>query len=349
VIGKTIGIGLVLGLAISGLALELASPVVFLPNETLVVYTEPGESLPQVKACSVPVSVDWRKSSLPDGRIRWETILSGFPPGLWEVFTDRGSASFFLVSPLFAIVEILTQTKRLVKIETSAKEIYAGWASPPHTALFLIPYACSTPEIWPQFEVENERTFRSAKLQVAPGTRLRLFIPDVLPQLSAVEVVPNSTLAIGFSGPFSAFAEFLLRPNLALFSLPKGWKAFPVSMEACCPPSRQDFVPWWIVQVGSIPGIYKLELTLSSPHDPTFVLVAETEVKIVEKLSPKVVIGHWNVRENTLDFTQPYAITYDRLRWAASLMGQPIPYTNAVMTPELWQELAEEWADSSTQ
>jgi len=62
-----------------------------------------------------------------------------------------------------------------------------------------------------------------------------------------------------------------------------------------------------------------------------------------------VVIGHWNVGENALDLKQPYAITYERLFWAASLMGQPIPYTDAVMTPELWRELAEEWANLSAQ
>jgi len=346
---KILGIGLVLGLAISGLALELASPVVLLPNEPLVVYTEPCESPPQLKACSAPVILEWKRTSLPDGRTRWETILSGFTPGFWEVSTNKGSVTFLLVSPLFGIVEILTQEERLVEIRTSAGETYAGWATPQNSTLFIIPYACLGPEIWPENVVQGERTFRPQKLTLFPGTRIRLFIPNVLPELSSEEVLPGSTIAIGFSAPFSALVDFLFEPNLASFSLPEGWNAFPAPMEPGCPPLHRDFIPWWVVQVGSTPGIYKLSLSLRSPENPAFAILAEAEVKVVEKLSPKVVIGHWNVQENVLDLTQPYAITYERLLWAASLMGQPIPYTDTVMTPELWQELAKEWANSSAQ
>lgn len=341
---KTLGIGLVLGLAISGLALELGSPFVLLPNEPLVVYTELNESPPQLQACSAPVTVEWKRTSLPSGRIRWETILSGFSPGFWGVATDKGSATFLLISPFFGIVEILTQEERLVEIKTSAGETYAGWTAPKNSTLFIIPYACLEPAIWPENVAQGETAFRPQKLTIFPGMRIRLFIPNFLPQLSSEEVLPGSTLAIGFSAPFSALGEFLLEPNLASLSLPEDWKAFPAPMEPCCPPLHQDFIPWWIVQVGSTPGIYKLSLILRSPQNPAFTLVAEAEVRVVEKLSPKVVIGHWNVKENVLDFTQRYAITYERLLWAATLMGQPIPYTNAVMTPELWQELAEEWA-----
>lgn len=338
------GLALVLGLAISGLALELASPPVLLPSEPLVVYTEPGESPPILKVSGISVAVKWKSFLSPDGRIRWETNLSGLSPGLWKVATDKGSIPFVLVRSFSGIVEVLAQEEKLVKLRTSTGESYAGWSFPTKPAIFIIPNARQMLQIWPEVEAEG---FRPQKLSLAPNTRIRLFIPSVFPSVSSSEVLPESIFAIGFSAPFSAVADFLLTPELVTIRVPEDWKVSPAPLEDDCPPSVREFLPLWLIKVGSHTGTYNVVLIMKNPENPAYTFSTEAEIKVVDKLPPKQVVGHWDVENTRADFSRPYAITYERLLWAISLLGKEIPHTGTTMTRELLEELAREWAGSA--
>jgi len=72
--------------------------------------------------------------------------------------------------------------------------------------------------------------------------------------------------------------------------------------------------------------------------------VVSTKVRVVEKLPPLVVVGHWDVKRGALDLSSPFSLTFERALWAASLLGQPIPYTDETMTPELLREILQRWA-----
>jgi len=65
---------------------------------------------------------------------------------------------------------------------------------------------------------------------------------------------------------------------------------------------------------------------------------------VAEKLPPLVVVGHWDVKKNKLDLASPFSLTFERALWAASLLGHPIPYTDAILTPELLREILQKWA-----
>jgi len=57
-----------------------------------------------------------------------------------------------------------------------------------------------------------------------------------------------------------------------------------------------------------------------------------------------VVVGHWDVNRDDLDLTSPFSLTFERVLWAASLLGKPIPYTGEIMTSELLREILQKWA-----
>ncbi len=344
------------GLAFSGFALEMASPLVLFPSEPLFVYTEPGESPPLIRAflAHVPLPVEFQKLSATEGRIQWKAnILGLLSEGVWEVFTDKGSCAFLVVNPLFSIVEVFAQTETVVQIATSTGETYSGLAQPSEPLIFVVPLGCGGGEAWVDLPSERSTALRPARIPLFPSRRLCLFLPAFRLEITSKEVLPGTSFAIGLfsSAGLAAIADFLLAPqNLAEVVLPSGWEAERVPESKCCV-SYTGFVPWLEVRVPetTMPGVYLLQLTLRSLQNPEFFYRVETEVLVVSNLSPRQVIGHWNVKEDRLDLTQPFAITYERLLWAASLLGQKIPYTEEVMTKEMLQKLAEEWATSPSQ
>lgn len=346
---------MVLGLAFSGLALEMASPLILFPSEPLVVYTEPGEGPPLIRAflSRIPVSVEFKKLSFLDGRIQWKADVLGLSEGVWEVFTDKGSCTFLVVNPFSSVVEVCVQAETLVKIATSTGETYSGLAQPAKPLTFIVPFVCGGVEAWVDFPYCGSTAMHPTRIELFPSHRSRVFLPAFSLELSSNEVLPGTSFAIGLLSPtgLAGLADFLLASeNLVEVVLPQGWEVKRISESTCCR-SYTGFVPWLEVQVplNAAPGTYSLQLILRCPQNPAFSCLLETEVFVTSKLSPKQVIGRWKVEEDRLDLTQPLAITYERLLWAASLVGREIPHTGEIMTREMLQELAEEWARSTAQ
>lgn len=350
---RGLGIGLLLGLAAVGFAFELASPLLLFPTEQIVLFTDPGESIPVIRTVplGIPVPVDWQSTTQKDGRTKWVANLIGqLSEGIWQITTNEMSCTFLVVSPFFSIVEILAQSKSLVTLMISNGESFWGWADPPHPLTFLVQPICLGIEAWITVPTTNQNLFHCARIPLRPSCRVRLFLPSFHLVSTAKEALPGSTFVIGLSASgLAELLDFLLASeNLVTFELPQGWGVEFITQDKCGNFSA-GFVPWISVNVPPNAQLrtYRLGITIKNPKNTDFVCRLEGEVVVTDKLSPKEVIGHWNVAENKLDLSQPYGITYERLLWAISLVGQEIPYSGATLTRELLEELTKEWLSSS--
>ncbi len=350
---QSLGIVLLFGLALPGVALELYGSLVRFPHEPLVVYTELAESEPVLRSLDGGVlpAVAWQKEVLPQGRIRWIAHLEGvLPEGIWSVATDQGCWTFLLVSPLCTIVEIFGSTEQTVKMVTAAGQTYVGATSARHPLTFVVK---------PAYEGEKASISSvscpsylspSEEIVLRAGTRLRVSWPPLALYATSREALPGTSVVIGFApvSGIGVLADLLLAPLDSFgINLPSGWELEPLPQTECCA-AYDAFVPWFAVHVpaSAEEGTYEIRVGLNSPE---FFCHCSLQIRVVWVLSPKEVVGHWNVREEQLDLTQPYAITYERLLWAASLLGQKIPYTETIMTEKLLQQLAEEWRSSPAQ
>ena len=344
---------LLLGLAFGGVALEMASPLVLFPTDSLIILTEPDESAPIVKPVplGIAVPVEWQKMALQDGRIRWVANLAGqLSEGVWQISTNKTTWTFLVVSPLFSVVEILSQSEALVTVVTSTGETYSGWAAPSQPLTFIIQPACPGTEAWITVPSGNQNLFHCERILLYPSGRVRLALPSFRIISAAREVLPGMSFVVGLAASgLSKLLDILLAPETSVkIELPAGWKATFLPQDGRGH-FTASFVPWLLVSVPSDAnlGTYQLKITIRDQKNPDFVARLEGEVLVTDELSPKEVVGHWNVAEGDLELSRPYAITYDRLLWAASLVGQAIPYSGATMTQELLEELAREWLSSS--
>ncbi len=343
---------LVLGLASVGFAFEMASPLVLFPTDSLIILTEPEESAPIVKTVplGIAVPVEWQKMALQDGRTGWVANLGGqLFEGIWQISTNKMACTFLVVSPFFSVVEVLAQSQSLVTLIISDGEIFSGWVDPSQPLTFIVEPPCPGVEAWITVPSTNQNFFRYGRIYLYPSGRVRFFLPSVRVLSTAKEVLPGASFVVGLSASgLAGLLDLLFAPEDSVqIKLPLGWKATFLPQDRCG--NSVAFVPWFSVSVpfDAKLGTYRLGITIRNEKNTDFVVVLEGEVVVTDKLSPKEVVGHWDVAKGDLDLSQPYAITYERLLWAASLVGQEIPYTGATMTQELLAELAREWISSS--
>lgn len=340
---RSLGLVWLLAWVLLGAALECPGPYVRFPDDLLLAYTAVEEAPPVLKKLGVedPVSVDWQKKVLSEGRVQWQA-KAALSEGMWFLTTDRGCCGFLVVNPLFAIVEILGPPGYTVKIVTSSGQTHMGVIPALHPLTFLIkPAAAET--AWISWGSTPECPVKTREIFLWPGARVR--VPQIFLQTTSAKALPGTSVAVGFSSA-SDRGDLV---DLLLFSLdislPSGWSMEFAGLTECCA-TYEGFVPWFFVHVppDAAPGEYELLVRAQSPD---FAYQFVLQLQVVLTLSPKEVVGHWDVAGQKLDLTQPYAITYERLLWAATLLGQKLPYTEMVMTRELWQELAEEWVGSA--
>lgn len=316
-------LSLALGLARGGLGLEVAHPVFFL-SEPLVVWTAPGDGEVVVSYAGIPVPVGrWTKT--PDGeRIRWEAILVG-PPGVWIACTDRACHAFLRVPDDVAVVEVLASPRIPLALAGQRKV-----ADRSGRAFFIVPpgkYDLGA-------EWGGEAVVRA--VAVGPGERTTLTLALAAAGVSTPVALPGSTvtLTVRLVSPRDApSAE-------AELTLPVGWEATPAP--GVYDPLRAGrlAVRTWRVTVpdSALPGEYTVGLAF-----PALGMVAQATLAVARYLPPWVVVCHWDVTADRLDLSLPCAITYARLRWAATFVGRELPFTGRVFTRSELEALAAEW------
>lgn len=333
------------GLAVSGIAFEMASPLILFPSDQLVVIVAPDESPPSIQSfpCGLAIPVKWEKFVMNSGKIQYKAYLSGLSEGVWQVSTNKTTCTFLIISPFSSLVEVLVEVESLVTMTTVTGEVFAGVASPSDVLTFIV-RAC-----WGGTSARISSSRVSTRVILTPGNRIRVFLSDFELRVTSSEVLPGLSFILGFVTPRRApLAEYTLTPQQYIMpTLPPGWAAEYLIVNQHIEPL--GLVPVLKINVPSDakPGKYVLQITIKSPRNPDFSCILEKEVVVTSKLSVKTVIGHWDVVTNKLDLTQPYALTYDRILWAATLIGREIPFTGVIMTQELLQSLAEEWASSA--
>ncbi len=307
----------------AGWALEVAHPV-FFDCEPLVVWTG-ADDPPTLYFCGRPWPVAWQKAQ-EGGRTRWETSLCGAPLGVWTVRVGPQSSAFLRVSREASVLEIVgvPPTARLFLDQSAyiVGETGAAFFLPrPGFHIIVVEHLC--------YRLEQGLDLRA-------GERTLLKISEFWDlQSSSVQVLPGHRVSLHMR-----VRSVLSLPYLeAEVDLPPGWRLVQFA-EALAPvPAARVIARSFVVEVpqDAAEAVYRIRVRWHGQE-------RTADLAVVRALSPWVVVGHWDVQRNEVDLAKPFALTYERMLWAASILGQPIPYSTAIMTPELLQAILERWA-----
>ncbi|QAA77232.1 MAG: hypothetical protein BIP78_1466 [Candidatus Bipolaricaulis sibiricus] len=312
-------------LGVPGVGLEVARPVLFL-SEPLVVWTVPGEDSPRVSLGPLDVPLDW--CTTWDGeRTRWEGAFPAFsPPGVWMVCTDHSCEAFLRVPDVMGIVEVRALPGTALVLAGQEGFVgKTGWA------WFVVPPG--------EHVLGASMSGQQSCYRVLVYPAERVTVSLVLASLgtSSGAVVPGHTvtLYVHLLSPRdlpSAYGEL---------ELPEGWEAMP--LEGVHEPVRRGEVAvrCWRVVVPPSAAVGEYVVRMGFPD---LGLEAQVPVVVTPRLSPREVVCHWDLAADGLDLSLPCRLTYDRLLWAATFVGQELPYTGRVFTQAELNALAAEWA-----
>ena len=163
-------------------------------------------------------------------------------------------------------------------------------------------------------------------------------------QFSSPVVLPGATVRL----TLYVIASTEL-PKLQLqLALPAGWKAFPkgqliptsTGFEWPLPllPDHLALLNWLIEIPSDAMGTYPLKLLLHELN-----LQIEPTIDVAPELPPEVLLAHWDVERDRLDFTSSNTLDYDQLLWAIAHKGETLPHADAPLTEEIIQALVEHW------
>ncbi|MFN3346981.1 MAG: hypothetical protein ACK42E_04130 [Candidatus Bipolaricaulaceae bacterium] len=309
--------------AAAGWAMELAHPVLF-DCEPLVLWTQ-TEDPPVLYFCGRPWPVEWQKAREGE-RIRWEASLCAAPLGVWSVQSGLVSWAFLRVSSEESVLELVGAPPGAVvsldgRTHTVGETGSSFFVVQPGVHALVVEHLC-------------DRLEQELNLPLGQRTRIAVGNLEDLGRSSA-QVLPGHKLALTLrvrSALSLPFLEVQVR-------LPFGWRVeIPEDMFSPVPAAHRSERSFLVeVPAEAEEGVYAVVVRWHG-------LVRVVEVEVAKDLSPLVVVGHWDVREGRLNLAAPFALTYERALWAASLLGRPIPYSTAIMTPELLQTILEKWA-----
>lgn len=173
------------------------------------------------------------------------------------------------------------------------------------------------------------------RVRLSAGERVTLAFLSGSARPTSALVLPGKAVGLDLT----VTSPFALPYVEAELVLPLGWEAEPGPGMLDPVPAEVSATRRWVLRVPAEaqPGSYRLVAQVFG------VEIAAT-VQVVEKLPPLLVVAHWDVNRNELDLASPFALTYARALWAASLLGKPIPYADQLMTKELLAQLLERWA-----
>lgn len=312
------------GMAVATLGLEVRHPVLFL-SEPLVLWTVPGEGVPEVRWGSSAVEVKAWKQEADGERIRWETPLPPGPPGVWLACAGSSCYAFLRVPESLGIVEVRAPPGTPLSLAGAARV-----ADPQGWAWFVVP-----PGEWELGgEVRGGPIHRPVEVRGGERVSTTLVLAEL--ETSATVVLPGHrvTLTVRVVAPRDL-------PSLqAEFALPEGWEAAPTPGAFEPLTAGELAVRSWVATVpdGAFLGPHALAVRL-----PDLDLEAWVTVAVATRLPPREVVCHWDVTADRLDLTLPCLLTYDRLLWAATYVGRELPHTSRVFSQAEFLELAWEW------
>ncbi|MCS7240059.1 MAG: NEW3 domain-containing protein [Candidatus Bipolaricaulota bacterium] len=317
-------VALTLCLGLVGWAMELAHPA-FFAAEPLVVWTE-EVSPPTLFFCGNPWPVEWRAEK-EGPRTRWETPLAQAPLGVWIICAEGACAAVLRVPNEKSVVEISgAPPGSTVSLDAQETRIIGEsgktfFIAEPGQQKLLFAYECG--------RFEELLTLTASQHLVVKIGELRELL------LSSSEVLPGARISAQLKVRSAIPLPYLATQVL----LPNGWQVESQEELLLPIPPEHEVRRSFVIQVPADTAIGRYEIAVRW-HG----LELKAKVDVVDALSPRVVVGHWDTQNNALNLTTPFALTYERMLWASCLLGQVIPYTTELMTPELLKALLEEWA-----
>lgn len=318
-----VALALVAGLGLGGVGLEVAHPVVF-STEPMVVWTA-GDVPPEVSLGGVPVPALWERSKEGD-LTRWTGVVSPWAPlGVWMVCSDRSCQAVLRVSPDVGLVEVRAGPGALLYLAGQVRVAdRAGWAT------FAVPPGYH--ELLSEFGGEPVRRW----VTVHAGERTQVTLVLAQAGTSTPMALPGSTVVLGVSlvspREFPALGAQLL--------LPPGWEAVPSAGVFDPVRAGELTVRVWMVRIPDSAALEEYTLAVDLVD---LGVQAQTTLAVADRLPAQVVVCHWDVGGDQLNLALPCRITYNRLRWAATLVGQELPFTGRVFTQTELESLATEW------
>ncbi len=318
--GLSVGLAVLLW-TIGGVGVELAHPV-FFASEPVELWAVAGTPEPQLLWGGEVQEAKWT-SSFEDGRVRWSANLPpDVPRGPWQVCLADGPCRTFLrVEDEMAILVVAAPPGSTVTVV----EERAVVGERGEVFFVLPPGAYVLRVLLPDLAepIEQDASLRK-------GERTEVIPLQMTLRLSAEQVLPGYAFTLwarvlGLAAP--------LAEELAL-EVPPGWRA------------RRDLgvvepeAAWEVL----VPEDFLGEGTLRTTVLPLG-LERTVNVSVSTRLPLEVVTAHWNVNEDRLDLTEIGELTYDRVRWAASLRGEQMPHTGITVTRAHVDELARKWQE----
>ncbi|HEU68487.1 MAG TPA: hypothetical protein ENN53_04640 [Candidatus Acetothermia bacterium] len=313
-----------IGAGVVGMGLDAACPVFFL-SEPIVLWTAQGADPVHLVHSGEMWEVAWR--SIPEGeRMRWEADLPfDAPPGVWIASTGSVSYAFLRVPDAVGVVEVRTSPGAAIAVSGQARVADAsGWA------FFILEPGDHELAV----EVGGEEVRRPLHIEADTRSAVTLALASL--ETSTPIVLPGSSLTL--------FVRIIAPRDLpalnAEVELPAGWSSAPDRGVFDPVVGGKLTIRSWRVSVpaAASPGDYALAVAF-----PDLGLEAQARVSVADRLPAEVVVCHWDVTGGKLDLAARCAITYERLRWAATLVGQELPFTGRVFTPAELEALAAEW------
>ncbi len=322
---------LILATTLTGWAMEMVRPVLF-SDEPVTVVTPPEAPAPKLEFCGQPYQVDWSSQPVTGG-VRWEADFPrGAPLGVWVVSDLKGCISFLRIPATWAVLELAgaagaeVEAPGLYQITVPGGVLVIGPAGEWDIA-YCFPGQDPPHALHPSLNPHDWQRLLIGRLDLVPSSPLVLPGHEFL--LRAVVLSPVD---------IPALEEAL--------ELPSGWTATPAACSAC-PPEMAEPIPagvlttraWRIWVPEDTPtGTYSIRATL-----PGIGLVGSLNLEVAARLPIRVVVAHWDTTTDRLDLTLDPTIDYEQLLWAASLLGQEVPYTGRVMSTGMLDHLAELW------
>lgn len=318
-------------LAVPGWAAELARPVLF-ADEPVAVITAAHAPAPKLEFCGLEFQVSWSSRPVAAG-LRWEgTLPSGAPLGVWTVSTPEGCSSFLRIPTGWAVLEL---------VGAVGADLVAPGLSLIHANGAML--AIGPAGDWRiQYAFPGQANSHTLTNSLSPHEWRRVVVGELSLSSSTPAALPGHDLLIKAT-VFSPVDVATLNEALRL---PPGWTARPIPCSTC-PPEMDEPIPAgvrtvraWLVHVphAAPTGRYEVAATL-----PGTGITGSVEIEVVNLLPVWVVVAHWDTETDDLDLTLDQGITYEQLLWAASLLGQEVPYTGRTMTQEVLDRLARLW------
>lgn len=296
----------------------LGLPEVLFESEPLEIRLPEGV-VPEAFVGGIPFELPWEEVPLEEGGVLWRARFPGDAPlGPWyvEAGEDRFSFIFIRVPKGMGVLWGKGFAGMWCAVEGERKPM-----DPQGHCWFILPPGKYT---FVGILPGGEEISREGKVAAGESAEVVFVGPEAF-SLEASPVAEVSLSGNEFAVKVSFFSEVPL-PSLCLsVELPEGWKARVEGGEGTCYlrpvyPERELELALIVSVPEGIQGSFGIIV------GPDFLNLKRTvSVRVARCLDPVTAVLHWDLGEGKLDFTSPATITYEKLLWAASMLGKRVP------------------------